>query len=135
MATTSGVLKISAVLICTGFSLSAAARLPPLTAEQRAKANEAAARAAWSDKVGTFQLCKAQDAVAARYFSELRQAGKEAKAPMASGTCADPGNFAYTEPTSAPPLEASGAHSPATTAVGPPSSTATQAEKQGSPKR
>ena len=42
------------------------ARMPPPTEEAKAKADEAAAKTAWTDKVAAYQLCQAQDRVAAR---------------------------------------------------------------------
>ena len=63
-----------AVLACA--ATAASAKLPALNDEAKAKAAEATARTAWSDKVGAFQLCKAQDRVAARYMSDAKKAGK-----------------------------------------------------------
>ena len=104
----------------------AAAKLPPPSDEAKAKAAEAAAKTAWTDKTGAYQLCRAMDRTAAHY----RKATKAAPAPMATPPCADPGPF-----VPPPPLEAAGAHSPATPAVAPPSSKATAAEVQGQAKK
>jgi hypothetical protein len=101
---------------------SAFAKLPPLNDEAKAKAAEAAARTAWTDKVAAYQLCKSQDRVASRYISDAKKSGKDVKPPVTTPACTDPGPFAYTPP----PLEASGAHSPAPTAAGPPSTAAPQ---------
>ena len=101
----------------------ATAKLASPTPEAKAKSDEAAAKAAWAGKVDAFQLCQAQDRVAARYRASAQSAGKETKPATATPPCADPGTYTYA-PTEAPkPLEASGAHSPATTAASPPSST------------
>lgn len=99
----------------------ALAKLPPLNDEAKAKAAETAAKAAWTGKVEAYQLCKAQDQVAASYYKSAKAAGKETKPPAAAPACADPGAFAYTPPEAAKPIEASGAHSPAATATSPPS--------------
>lgn len=99
----------------------ALAKLPPLNDEAKAKAAEAAAKAAWTGKVEAYQLCKSQDQVAASYYKSAKAAGKETKPPAAAPACADPGAFAYTPPEAAKPIEASGAHSPAPTATSPPS--------------
>jgi hypothetical protein len=40
------------------------AKLPPPSDEAKAKAAETAAKAAWTDKVGLYQLCKSMDLVA-----------------------------------------------------------------------
>lgn len=104
--------------------LAATAALPPLDDAAKAKAAEAAARTAWNDKVAAYQLCKSQDAVAAHYFAQMKQAGKPVAPPVVTAECTDPGPYAA--PT--PPLEAAGAHSPPATASGPPNSKATEAE-------
>ena len=106
--------------------LLAQAKLPEPSPEAKAKADEAKAKTAWTDKVAGYKLCQAQDRVAAQY---LKTAGKEAK-PSAT-PCADPGP--YVAPT--PPLEAAGAHSPAATAATPPSDDKTAAEKAGTVKK
>jgi len=68
-----------------GWSL---AKLPALSPEAKVKAEEVKAKAAWSDKLAAFQLCKSQDKVAARYLK-----GKDAKAVVPTPPCADPGPF------------------------------------------
>ena len=100
----------------------AAAKLPPPSPEAKAKADEAAAKAAWAGKVDSYQLCQAQDRVAASYVKTAQAAGKETKPATATPPCADPGAFAYIPAEAPKPLEASGAHSPAATATSPPSS-------------
>jgi hypothetical protein len=111
--------KILTTVCLAGLPLLALAKLPPLSDEAKAKAAETAAKAAWTGKVDAFQLCKAQDKVAAQYFKTAKAAGKDTKAPSAAPACADPGPFVYTPPE-AKPLEAAGAHSPAGTATSPP---------------
>lgn len=112
----------------------AAAKLPPLSEEAKAKAAETAAKTAWSDKVGAYQLCRAMDRTAEHYRKAAQAAGKAASAAVETPSCTDPG--AFTPPVPAPPpLESAGAHSPATMAVAPPSSKATAAEIQGRAKK
>jgi hypothetical protein len=130
----SGVLVVACGLVL--------AKLPPPDDATKAKAAEAAAKAAWQGKVDNYLLCKAQDKVVAIYMKNAGKAApKEGKPaataapaassaqPAASGTpvaakpptpCADPGPFAYNAPEQKP-LETSGAHSPAGTAASPPS--------------
>jgi hypothetical protein len=123
------------------------AKLPPPDDAAKAKAAETTAKAAWQAKIDAFQLCKAQDRVAAVYMKNAGKSAKPAAAapapaaaaassaaaaaaqPAASGTpvvakppppCADPGPFAYNPPEQKP-LETSGAHSPSGTAASPPS--------------
>ncbi len=120
--------KLLIVSLLSSASALALAKLPPPTDEAKAKAAEAAAKAAWADKVDAYRLCKSQDAVAAAYFKSAKAAGKEAKQATATAACAEPGAFVYPPPEAVKPLEASGAHSPAATATGPPSSKTPAAE-------
>ena len=106
------VLTISGALL-----LSAAvwARLPAPSDEAKAKAAEAAARTAWSGKVDGYQLCKAQDRVAAhvKKASLPDKDAKAAKAGAVASTCVDPGPFVYPPAATA----ASPAAAPASAAV------------------
>ena len=110
--------KILVAGLLLSASLLALAKLPAPSDEAKAKAAEAAAKTAWTGKVDAYALCKAQDKAAAK----AAKAGKAQK-PVATPPCADPGAFVYTPAVPAPakPLEAAGAHSPATTATAPPS--------------
>ena len=112
---------------------SAWAKLPPLSDEAKAKAAETAARSAWANKVADYKLCQAADRVAAEYLAEAKMAGKTVT-PVATPPCADPGAFAYT-PADPRPIEAAGAHSPAKTAVAPPSTTVPAAVTTPTPKK
>ena len=114
----------------------ALAKLPAPSDEAKAKAAEAAAKTAWTDKIGAYQLCRAQDRVVAYYRKGAMAAGKEAPTALETPACADPGAFVPpVAPVATPPLEAAGAHSPPATATAPPSSKATAAELQGQPKK
>jgi hypothetical protein len=89
------------IFVCiAAFALvgSAMAKLPAPSDEARAKAAEAAAKTAHAGKVDAYQLCKAQDKVAAR-------TNKTAKVASA---CVDPGAFVYAPavPASAAPVPA-----------------------------
>ena len=108
------------------------AKLPPLSDEAKAKAAETAAKTAWTDKVGGYQLCQAMNRAAEHYRGAAKSTGQEAPASVDTPACADPG--AYAPPAAPAPLESAGAHSPATMATSPPSSKATAAEIQGQPK-
>ncbi|MFZ5549130.1 MAG: hypothetical protein ACOZJX_10585 [Pseudomonadota bacterium] len=121
-------------LLLLPLALSAGAKLAPLSDEAKAKAAEATAKTAWSNNVANYQLCKSMDRVAADYFAEAKKAGKPTQPPVQTPACTDPGPFAYVPPAEArPPLEASGAHSPARTAANPPSTTTPDA--QANPKK
>jgi hypothetical protein len=114
-------------VIMLGMSSGVAlAKLPPLSDEAKAKAEEGRSKAAWTDKVGAYQLCKAQDRVAVHYLAEAKKSGKDVK-PVAAAPCADPGPFAATPPAQKP-LEASRAHSPPGMATSPPGSKVPAAE-------
>lgn len=113
--------KIIALLLLTA-SPVVFATLPPLSPEAKAKAEETAARAAWSAKVGNYQLCESQNKVAAEYYASAQAAGKPTKPPLPTPPCQNPGPFTYAAPD-AKPIEAAGAHSPTETAASPPSTT------------
>jgi hypothetical protein len=129
-------MRLAAALIAAMFAASVFAKLPPPTDEDKAKANEAAAKAAWTDKVGLYQLCLAMDRTADAYRKSTKAAGKPVPVPIATGPCADPGSYmSPITPVASKPLEASGAHSPPGMAVSPPSTKATAAEIAGGPKK
>jgi len=102
------------------------AKLPPPTEEARAKAAEAAAKSAWTDKVGSYKTCLAADRTAENYRKTRASQGKEVKAATATPPCVDPGP--YVAQPIARPLEAAGAHSPPETNSGPPGGPKTQAQ-------
>jgi len=156
-------MKKTLLLACAAIAFTVSAKLPAPDDAAKAKAAEAAAKAAWQGKIDAFQLCKVQDKVAAKYGSHggkpAAAASKTAAAPaakpaasaasaasLASGgstptpavasappPCADPGPFAYNAPEQKP-LETSGAHSPAGNATSPPSVRAESAQMQQSGK-
>lgn len=131
-------LKLCGLSLALAFASSALAKLPapPATPEAKAKAAEAAARTAWSAKVDSYQLCQAQTRVADHVREGLVAAGKPVPVATPTPPCTDPGPFAFAPPTEdAKPIEASGAHSPATTAASPPSSNQTSAETNPAPKK
>jgi len=83
-------------------SACAMAKLPPLSEEAQAKAEEAKAKAAHNAKVDAYDLCKSQDKVAAHVQrTNKAKAGK----PVATAAWADPGKFEYNPnpPTAAAP--------------------------------
>ncbi len=60
---------------------------PAPTPEAKAKAAETAAKAAWSDKVATYQLCQSQDRAAEAYRAKAAQEGKTPPTPAATPPC------------------------------------------------
>ncbi|TFZ03003.1 hypothetical protein EZ313_17430 [Ramlibacter henchirensis] len=143
--------RLLSLLLAAAFGATAQAKLPApqLDDAAKAKAAEAAARTAWQAKVDAFQLCKAQDRVAAKVKTGGNKSNdakatpvvaKSAPAPAAAASapaaaasgattptasappapCVEPGPFAFNPPEQKP-LETSGAHSPTGTSGGPPS--------------
>jgi hypothetical protein len=76
----------------------ALAKLPPLDDAAKAKAAEAAAKAAWQAKVDNWQLCRSQDRVVAHYKGKsaapVKPGAKDAKAaasaPMPTAAASAP---------------------------------------------
>ena len=128
-------LNLCGLALGLAFVSAASAKLPAPTPEARAKAAETAARTAWSAKVDTYQLCEAQTRIANRFRESLASSGQPVPAATPTPPCSDPGPFAFSPPTEVKPIEASGAHSPATTAVSPPSTNQTSAETTPAPKK
>ena len=125
LLTTLTTLTLAALLAAPAF-----AKLPAPSDEAKAKTAAAAAKTAWADKTGGYQLCQAMNRVADGYRNSAKAVNKDVPAAIETPACSDPGPF-----VAPPPLEASGAHSPPTMAVSPPSSKATAAELQGQPKK
>ncbi len=82
---------------------AASAKLPPPSDEAKAKAAEAAAKAAHAGKVDAYELCKAMDHVAAVYAADAKQAGKSVSAPTPTPPCVDPGPFVAAAPAAVAP--------------------------------
>jgi hypothetical protein len=101
------------VLAMCGGAALAKIPAPQLTDEAKAKAAEAAAKTAWSGKLDAFQLCRAQDRVAAHAAKSAKAAGKEAKPAKETPPCADPGAFVYVPAPPAAPVVAGAAPAPA----------------------
>src|SRR5437660_1535436 len=93
-------MRLASTLIAIALAASSAAalaKLPPLSDEAKAKAAEAAAKTAWSDKVAAYHLCQSLDKVAEGYRKGAKSSGKDAPPPVATPACTDPGPF--TAPT------------------------------------
>lgn len=89
--------QILTALAVLMLSSSAFAKLPPPSDEAKQKAEEAKLKAAWTDKVSAFKLCRAQDKVAAQY-----QKAKGIKPAAGGAACQDPGPFVATTAAAAP---------------------------------
>jgi hypothetical protein len=98
--------KLLIALLGMSLAGAAAAKLPPLSPEAQAKADEAKQKTAWSDKVAAYQLCQAQDRVAASY-RKAKGAQPKAETPAAPAAAA------------AAPAPAASATAPATSAAAP----------------
>lgn len=79
------------------------AKLPALSPEAQAKADETKAKTAHGDKVSAYKLCLAMDRSVAHYF---KTSGQDAKPPAATAPCTDPGPFVYPPPDAAAPVAA-----------------------------
>ncbi|MDP9897894.1 hypothetical protein [Variovorax ginsengisoli] len=129
-------LVMAAGMALTGIAVSPAmAKLAAPTPEAKAKADETSAKAAWSARMDGYKLCQAQDQVAAKYRASAAAAGKPVPTPSATPPCSDPGPFAYAAPGEAKPIEAAGAHSPATTAASPPNTNQPSSEAHPATKK
>lgn len=92
-------MKRTFVLLASAtLALSAWAKLPPPSDEAKAKAAEAAAKAAHSGKVEGYLLCKSQNKVVAHYSKTTVAVKKDAKAPAAPAACVDPGAYVAAAP-------------------------------------
>ena len=122
-------------LLAALLAVNAFARLPPPSDAEQAKAAEAAAKAAWSAKVGAFQLCRAQNQAVVDHVATMKKAGKSTQpAAVDTPVCTEPGPFSYT-PAKANPIEAAGAHSPPATSTSPPSTTTPAVVTNPTPKK
>ena len=109
-------ISMATLVLASLFSVSAMAKLPPLSDEAKAKAAEAAAKTAHTAKVDGYLLCKTQDKVAAHVQrTNKAKAGK----PAATPPCADPGKFVYTPPEATPTAAVAPAAAPAATPAAP----------------
>ncbi len=79
-------------LVALAATVGAKLPTPPLTDEQKGKAEQAKAKAAHAGQVDNFKLCASMDKIAARYAAEMKTKGKEFK-PTETKPCADPGPF------------------------------------------
>lgn len=84
--------KLLLGLIAIAFGSTAWAKLPPPTDEAKAAAAAAKDKAAWTDKVTAYQLCKAQDRVVAYYQKTKGGVRPSAEVP----SCKDPGPYVAT---------------------------------------
>jgi len=101
--------KTLLVLSALAIAWGASAKLPAPSEEAKAKAAEAAAKAAHGNKVADFQLCKSREKVAAHYF---KTEGQAQTAPVATPACVDPGAYAAPAVTAAPAPAAPAAAQP-----------------------
>jgi hypothetical protein len=112
--------KRTTLLIAALAAAPVLAKLPALSDEAKAKAAEANAKTAWSNKVADYQLCKSMDKVAVKALADAKAAGKDWK-PVDTPGCADPGAFVAPGAASAPSAAAApaAATAPAASAAAP----------------
>jgi len=101
------VLLISVLAVCGAVQ----AKLPPPSDEAKAKAAEAAAKTAHSNKVADYQLCKSREKTAAHYYKTTGK-GKAASKTV-TPACEDPGAYKPADPAAAPVAAAAPAAKPA----------------------
>ena len=131
-------IRVMLTAVALAVSGAALATIPPPVLDEaaKAKAAEAAAKTAWQGKMDAFQLCKAQDRVAAVYrktaAAKPAAAATPAGAPAAAAAPAKPvATPATASQGGGTPVAAvapavsrgfcAGAHSPTATAASPPS--------------
>ena len=108
-------------------SAPALAKLPPPSDEAKAKAAEAAAKAAWSDKVGAYQLCQVAGPRRRRTTAPRRADGRQGRRRRRDADAAVRRSRARSQPRRSRRAgvtsrsRPSGAHSPPGTATSPPS--------------
>ncbi len=102
---TSTTLRTLLALSAVAVAGTAAAKLPPLSDEAKAKAAEAAAKTAHGNKVADHKLCLSMNDVAGKYAVAQKKAGKPVT-PTPTPPCADPGPFVFTPPVAAAPAAA-----------------------------
>ena len=90
-------------------AFAALAKLPPPSDEAKAKAAEAAAKAAHGGKVEAYLLCRSMEKVAARYQADAAKAGKTVNKATETPACADPGPFVPAGTAAAPAAPAKAA--------------------------
>jgi hypothetical protein len=95
------------------YSGAAFAKLPPPSDDAKAKAAEAAAKAAQAGKVAAYQLCKSMNRTAAVYYADAKKANKDVKPPVATPECADPDASPAAAPAPAAPAAPAPAGKPA----------------------
>jgi len=101
------------IALMAAAALPVLAKLPAPSDEAKAKAAEANAKTAWSNKVANYQLCKSMDKVATGYYAQAKKEGKAVKPAAATDACADPGAFVYTPPAPAGAAPAAAPAAPA----------------------
>lgn len=96
--------KLLIALLGMSLAGAATAKLPPLSPEAQAKADEAKQKTAWSDKVAAYQLCQAQDRVAAAY-RKAKGAQPKAQAAAPADAAAAPAAPAASAAPAIPPCQ------------------------------
>jgi len=112
-------ISMATLVLASLFSVSAMAKLPPLSDEAKAKAAEAAAKTAHGNKVADFQLCKSREKVAAHYYKTAKASGKPTNPPVATPPCVDPGAFVAAAPAAPAAVAAAPGAKPAAPGAAP----------------
>ena len=102
------------LVVACGLAL---AKLPPLDDAAKAKAAEAAAKAAWQAKVDGYLLCKSQDKVAAAYAKSSGKAVAAKDVKVVAAVAATPAKPAAPAASAAAPAASAAAAAPSGTPV------------------
>jgi hypothetical protein len=87
---------LTILLLCTTGAVLG--KLPAPSDEAKAKAAEAAVKAAHGAKVAAYKYCKASNKAAADYFAESKKLGRDTRPPVPTPACVDPGPFVAAAP-------------------------------------
>jgi hypothetical protein len=102
----------AALAVASGVAL---AKLPAPTDAQKAAAAAGAAKAAYGDKMGAYQLCETENRVTARYLAGEKAKGKTIT-PQLTKPCEKPAPFEAAAAAAAPAAPAAKAPAPAAAA-------------------
>jgi len=101
------------VAVASGAAL---AKLPAATDAQKTAAAAGAAKAAYGDKMGAYQLCESENRVAAKYLAAEKAKGKTIT-PQLTKPCDKPAPFEAAAAAAAAPAAAPAAKPPAPAAA------------------
>lgn len=90
--------RLALILISLVLAGTAQAKLPELGPQAKARQEEAVAKTTASDQRAAYQLCLAQDRVAAAYLKARAAAGQPPQPTADLPACKDPGSYVASLP-------------------------------------